>query len=318
MKIPNLSKLFRRTDQHIGWVAACVNGHGVYFAQVRHAGAKPEVLMCAFHPVENVTPAALEKLRKDARIGDFQFITLLEPGEYQMLLVDTPNIPVEEMKTAIRWRIKDSLDYLVEEATIDVLKIPANSGGGERPQALYAIAAHNSVIQNRISLFEKAKIDLKVIDIPETAQRNIAVLFEAGEGGLALLSLDGNGGLLTFTCSGELYLARRIEITIEQLQDSDESMRTQYLERLQLELERSMDYFGRQYSYIPVQRLLVSAPEQLGLVQLLSADLDVPVEQIDLAQVLDIGAVPELANSEYAAQMFLALGAALRQERRAL
>lgn len=318
MKIPNLSKLFRRTDQHIGWVAACVNSHGVYFAQVRHAGAKPEVLMCAFHPADNVTPAALEKLRKDARIGDFQFITLLEPGEYQMLLVDTPNIPVEEMKTAIRWRIKDSLDYLVEEATIDVLKIPANSGGGERPQALYAIAAHNSVIQNRISLFEKAKIDLKVIDIPEMAQRNIAVLFEEGESGLALLSLDDNGGLLTFTCSGELYLARRIEITIGQLQDADESMRTQYLERLQLELERSMDYFGRQYSYISVQRLLVSAPEQLGLVQLLSADLDVPVEQIDLAQVLEIGAVPELANSEYAAQVFLALGAALRQERRAL
>ena len=79
-----------------------------------------------------------------------------------------------------------------------------------------------------------------------------------------------------------------------------------------------MDYFGRQYSYISVQRMLVSAPEQLGLVQLLSNSLDVPVEQLDLAQVLDIGAVPELANSEYASHVFLALGAALRQERRAL
>ncbi len=319
MKIPEiLSNLFNRTSQRVGWFAICVNANGVHFAHVKLTDGKPQVLVCAFYPMNNATPAMLEKLRKDARIADFQFTTLLAPGEYQMLPLDAPNVQPNELKAAIRWRIKDSLNFMVDDATIDVLRIPANKAGGERPSSLYAVAAPNNTIKKLEALFEKAKIDLNVIDIPEMAQRNIAALFEEGEYGLALLAFDENGGLLTFTCGGELYLARRIEITLGQLQDADESLRRQYLERLELELQRSMDYFGHQFSYISVSRLLISAPEQLGLVAGLASSLDVPMEQLDLAQVLDISAVPELANSEFAIRSFLPLGAALRHERREL
>ena len=319
MQIPALSDLFSRTRQRAEWFAICINNNGVSFAHVKYSKSKPRVTACTFHPAENVTPAVLEKLRRDMRIADFQFITLLDPGEYQMLLVEAPNVPVEELKTAIRWRIKDSLNYHIDDATVDVLQIPASKKGGvERPQSLYAIAASNETIKKRIALFEKAKIDLKVIDIPEMAQRNIAALFEEDERGLALLSFNDNGGLLTVTLGGELYLARHIEITIGQLQDSNESLRQQYVERLELELHRSLDYVGRQFSYLSVNRMLISAPEQLGLVKLLASDLEVPVEQLDLAQALDISEVPELAGSEYAAHMLLPLGAALRLERRVL
>lgn len=318
MQIPVLSDLFSR-NAHTGWFVICINKNGVYFTCLKYAKGKlPHVVMCAFHPAEHVTPSMLEKLRKDAHISDFQFMTLLAPGEYQMLLVEAPDIPLEELKAAIRWRIKDSLNYHIDDATVDVLQIPASKSGADRPQSLYAIAAPNEIIKKRIALFEKAKIDLKVVDIPEMAQRNIAALFEEGERGLVLLALDDSGGMLTITSGGELYFARRIEITSGQLQDADESLRQQYLERVEVELHRSLDYFSRQFSHISVKRLLVSAPERLGLVQMLAASLDVPVEQLDLAQVLDISAVPELADSEYAAQAFFALGAALRLERRVL
>lgn len=310
--------MFNRTSQRVGWFAICVNPNGVHFTHVKLTGGKPQVVVCAFYPMNNVTPTMLEKLRKDARIAGFQFTTLLAPGEYQMLPLDAPNVQPDEMKAAIRWRIKDSLNYLVDDATIDVLKIPANKAGGERPQSLYAVAVPNNTIRKLEALFERAKIDLNVIDIPEMAQRNIAALFEEDERGLALLAFDDNGGLLTFTCDGELYLARRIEITLGQLQDTDESLRQQHLERLELELQRSMDYFGRQYSYISLTRLLVSAPEQLGLISLLTPSLDIPVEQLDLARVLNISAVRELASSEYAVRALLPLGAALRHERRVL
>lgn len=319
MNLPALSDLFSRTHQHVGWFAICLSSKGVYFAHVKYGKNKPRVMVCTFHTVENVTPSVLEKLHNDTRVAGFQFITLLDPGEYQMLLVEAPNVPVDELKTAIRWRIKDSLNYHIDDATVDVLQIPANKKSGvERPQSLYAIASPNETIKKRIALFEKAKIDLKVIDIPEMAQRNIAALFEEDERGLALLSFNDNGGMLTITCGGELYLARHIDITTGQLQDTNEDLRQQYLERVELELHRSLDYFGRQFSYIPVNRMLISAPAQLGLIQLLASGLEMPMEQLDLAQVLDISVVPELADSEYAAHMFLALGAALRLERRVL
>jgi len=319
MKIPDfLSNLFNKNGQRVGWFAICVNASGVHFAHVKLSDGKPQVLACAFYPAENVTSAMLEKLRKDARIADFQFTTLLASGEYQMLLVDAPNVQPDELKAAIRWRIKDSLSYLVDDATIDVLKIPAHKAGGERPQSLYAVAAPNNIIKKLEALFERAKIDLNVIDIPEMAQRNIAALFEEGEHGLALLTFDEKGGLLTFTCGGELYLARRIEITLGQLRESDESLRGQHLEKLELELQRSMDYFGRQYSYISLTRLLISSPAQLGLVEELAHSLDIPVEQLDLAQAMDISAVQELTNGEFAVRALLPLGAAMRHEKRVL
>jgi MSHA biogenesis protein MshI len=196
--------------------------------------------------------------------------------------------------------------------------IPTNKYGGDRPQSLYAIAATNETIRKRIALFEKAKLGLDVIDIPETAQRNISALYEEEGRGLALLAFGDEGGLLTITCDGELFLARRIEITLGQLQDADENLRQQYLDRVELEVQRSLDYFDRQFHHIPVNRMLVAAPATLGLDKVLADNLDLPVEMLDLAQVMDTSAVRELSDSEFACHALPALGAALRQEKKTL
>lgn len=320
MRIQDLGRLFfKPAHRHqAGWFAVCTNSRGVYFAQVQYSGERPQVVHCSFHPVAHVTSSVLEKLRRDERVGNFQFTTLLDASEYQIQLVDGLNVPTDELKTAVRWRIKDSLNYHVDDAAVDVLQIPAGRNGGGRPQSLFAVSAQKDTIRKRIELFEKAKMDLRVIDIPVLAQRNVAELFEEEGRGLALLSFDDSGGILTVTCDGELYMPRRIEITLGQLQDADEYQRGQYLERVALELQRSLDYFGRQFNHIVVQRLLVSAPVSLGLVQALAPNLDVPAEQLVLSQAMDISAAPDLADSEYAAHMFLVLGAALRYERRTL
>src|SRR3989338_1424865 len=188
-----------------------------------------------------------------------------------MLMVETPNVPASELKTAVRWKIKDSLNYHVEDATIDVLPIPAGKSSSERVQSVYVIAASNITVKKRIALFEQAKIDLSVIDIPEMAQRNIASLFERGDQALAMLAFDKNGGLLTFTAGGELYLSRFMEITVGQLLDANESLRKQYRERVEFELQRSLDYFDSQFSHMIVNRVLVCAPDNTGLVEILAA-----------------------------------------------
>jgi len=318
MEMPQFFKLFKQSSRASGWVAVLVSKRGVHVAQAKYVGNRPQVTKCAFYPLTEVSASTLEKVRKDAQLDDVRFTTLLSPSEYQLMMVDAPNVPVDELKTAIRWKIKDSLSYHVDDATIDVLLIPTNKYGGDRPQSLYAVAASNETIRKRISLFEKAKIELSVIDIPETAQRNIAALFEMEGRGLAMLAFDDDGGLLTITCDGELFLARRIEITLGQLQDADINLRQQYLDRVELEVQRSLDYFDRQFHHIPVNRLLLSVPESLGLDKILTNNLGLPVELLDLAQGMDIIAVPELTDSEFVSYALPALGAALRQEKKAL
>lgn len=318
MQIPALSSLFNRNGREAGWFAVCVNKNGVYLTEVKWVGGRPQVLACSFNQVDDITSAVLEKICRERHVGKHQFTTLLTAGEYQMLVVDAPNVPVDELKTAIRWRIKDSLSYHIDDATVDVLQIPTEKFGTERPQSMYAVAASNVTLKKRITLFDKAHIQLNVIDIPEMAQRNIAALFEEDGHGLALLAFDEDGGLLTFTSGGELYLARRIEITLGQLQDANQNLRQQYLDRVELEIQRSLDYFGRQFHYIPLNRLLVSAPEDSGLEKMLAEVLDLSVERLDLTQVLDLSRVPELEHKDAVVYALHALGAALRQERRAL
>lgn len=318
MQFPQFLKLFKRTSREAGWFCIAIGAHGAHFVQAKYVGAQFQVVMCAFYPMEVVTSAALEKVAKELHLESFQITTLLAPDQYQVLMVDALNVPIEELKTAIRYRIKDSLNYHVDDATVDVLQIPGNKNAGSRPQSLYAIAASNDTIQKRIALFENAKINLSVIDIPEMAQRNIASLYEKDGRGLALLAFDESGGLLTCTCDGELYLSRRLDVTSGQLQDANEDVRQQYFDRVELEVQRSLDYFDRQFNQVSLTQMLVCTPDGMGLVSQLSGNLGLPVGMLDLSQVMDISAVPALQESEFVTEAFSAIGAALRQERRAL
>jgi MSHA biogenesis protein MshI len=321
MKIPFFSGFIKNTKRAGADFAIAISGHGVHFAQVKYVAGRPEVVTYAFHPLTGIkstgiTAVALEKIRKGMKVGDFQFSTLLAPGEYQLLQVEAPNVPEDEMKAAVRWSIKDMLSYHVDDATIDIMRIPANQGGVERKKSLYVVVASNDVIKRRTELFERAHINLRVIDIPEMAQRNIAKLYEDEGRALALLAFDESGGLLTFTGDGELYLARRIEISSGQLQDANESLRQQYFDRLELEMQRSMDHFDRQFNHLAVRRLLVSGPQNVGLVERLANNLGLPVEHLVLSEVMDIDGVPELSGNEAQINALHALGAALRQEER--
>lgn len=313
MKIPQISSLFKSKSRDSGWFSIGIAAHGIFLAQVKQVGAMMSVLRCEYHEGD-VSAAALEKICRGVNGGKQNLTTLLAPGEYQILMVDAPNVPASELKTAIRWKIKDGLNYHIDDATVDVLQIPSGKYGSDRAQSLYAIAASNEIIQKRIALFEQAKIELDVIDIPETAQRNIAALFEQNDRALVLLAFDDKGGLMTFTSKGELLLARRIEITAGQLQDANEQLRQQYRDRVELELQRSLDYFDRQYNHLPVSRLLVCAPDKADLLSLLAAAVEVKVEKLDLSQVMDISKIEALNDSEFIARVLPTLGAALRQE----
>ncbi|MDD4929466.1 MAG: pilus assembly protein PilM [Gallionella sp.] len=317
MQIPSLSSLFKTKASDAGLLALGLAAHGVYLAQVVFVGSVPRVVRCEYHQ-DVVSAADLERLMRTAGLGKHEYTTVLSVGEYQMLMVEAPNVPADELKTAIRWKIKDGLNYHIDDATVDVLQIPPNKNRSDRGLSLYAIAAKNEIIQKRISLFEQARLKLSVIDIPETAQRNVAALFEQSDFALALLVIDDNGGLLTFTSGGELYLSRRIEINLGQLRDANEALREQSLSRLELEVQRSLDYFDRQFNQLPVSRVLLCVPDDIVPTFSLAAVLDVVVEKMDLSQVMDISAASGLADMDFVVQALPTLGAAMRQKARVL
>lgn len=283
--------------------------------------ALPKVELVAFHACEgNARTQTLEKLAKDLQASRHECTTLLSPDEYQILSVEAPNVPPDELKTAIRWRLKDMLDFRVDDATIDVLDVPVDKNAAVRNHSMYAVAARNDLIEQRQALFSNAKIPLTVIDIPEMAQRNIASLVETEGRGLAMLSFDEDGGLLTVTFGGELYLTRRIDISLKQLQESDADQQRSIHDRITLELQRSLDHVDRQYHFIAIAKLVLAPlPEAAAsLKDYLATNLYVPVEMLRLEEVLDFSAVPDLREIATQQRYFMTLGAALRHVEKAL
>lgn len=135
--MPGMKWPFRRDKREPGWLAVSLQPGELSFVhgQITPGGAAT-VDVCGTHMFEGDFEAAQQGAREHD-LGRYQCSTLLSPGEYQVLLVEAPNVPQAELKTAIRWRIKDLLDYHVNDATVDVLSVPPNPGGGnERNQCM--------------------------------------------------------------------------------------------------------------------------------------------------------------------------------------
>ncbi|MFS2002055.1 agglutinin biogenesis protein MshI [Duganella sp. CT11-25] len=307
---------FKRAKKSDGWLTVTFLREGVCAGRVRRVrDAKAVVELSAFYPSEaSFSPDALERLNKDLKAASFRYGTMLSGGEYQMLTVDAPNVPQDELKTAVRWRLKDMLDFHVDDATIDVLDIPVDTSAAARGHSMFAIAARNALIQARQTLFSEAKLELTVIDIPEMAQRNISALLETEGRGLAMLSFDADGGLLTITYKGELYLSRRIDVALEQLMERDSDRLQNFFDKITLELQRSLDHFDRQFHYVNVLKLLLAPTGAEGLHAYLAANLYMPVEAMTLDDVFDLSKAPDLQDAAQQQRFFLTLGAALRHE----
>lgn len=312
--------LFPKAKKENGWLAITSVPEGLCIAHtLRVNGDKPVVSRCGVEQGDISNLAAMGKIAREAHLGHYHCTTLLNGSEYQLLLVEAPAVPPQELKTAMRWRIKDMLDYHIDDATIDVLDIPPDKNAPARNHSMYAVAARNEVIEKRVTLFDQANIPLEVIDIPEMAQRNISALLEEEGRGLAMLSFNAEGGLLTVTYGGELYLARRIELSWPQLAVADVAQRQINFDRITLELQRSLDHFDRQFHFITISKLMLAPlPEPVDLRDYLAGNLYLPVMTLDLNDILDFSKTPMLQHAQQQAQFFLSLGASLRLEEKAL
>lgn len=307
---------FTRGRREPGLLAVGIEASAIRFAHVDRLDARRPKLV-RWGSIDSATAADFPRLARERGLTRCECTTLLAPAEYQMMLVEAPNVPREELRAAIRWRIKDLLEYHVDDATVDVLEVPADNGGGAaKARSMYALAAPNEIVQKRIAMFEAAGVDLRVIDVPEMAQRNLAAMVEQGDGATALLSFGEWGGLLTISARGELLLARRLEVTLGQLARTEHH--AHYFERVTTELKRSLDMFERQYQPAQVTELLLAPmPEPTGLEAHLAANIYVPVRQMNLSEAVEFGEGPEPTTTE-AWQFFHLIGAALRVEEKAL
>lgn len=306
-----------------GWLAVSFDAAALQFAHARLAGGARALVSTYARRELGGGKAALERLSREFKLARYHCSTLLRAGEYDLLMVEAPNVPRGELKSALRWKVKDMVDYKIEDATLDVLDIPpGEQTGGDGPgHHVLAVLARNEVISARVRQFEQARIPLSAIDIQETAQRNIATLYEENGQGVLLLYFGRDWGLLTISHGGELYLARRLDMGVEQLiaheskggglRIAQEGEGDEPLERVALEIQRTLDHFERQFGHVAVGKLLLAPTGQATrLPGTLRTRFTIPVQQLDLRAVLAFGHAPPDEHTQW--RLFHHFGAALR------
>lgn len=288
-------------------------------ARVRHGvgGQKPVLELFESFTSGKDELDALKRLRKQFALQKARCTTLLQPAEYQVLQVETPAVtdPAERMEV-FRTRLQDMIETPITHVTLDIFDIPTDAHAPGRTKNSYAVVAGNAGIAPKVQLFHNAGVNLKAIDIPELAQRNLARFCEQENRALAFLSFDETGGLLTFTANGELFMVRRIDITLTALLTDDMDRRSTLFDRIGLEVQRSLDHFDRQYGgFLPLSRLVIGPqPDATPLQGYLKDYLAIAIDVIDLADLIDISGIPELRDAGRQAQCLQAVGAALRDE----
>lgn len=315
-------KLFRQSRNADGWRAIGFQEGEVRFCHVlRPPNTRPIVTMLGAERIsDGGVQEALKRLAKEWRDRRAACSTAIGANDYHFLPIDAPNVPAAEFKSAISWLVKDMIDFDHADATIDIVSVPVDKKTSIKAKTIYAILTRTALMGSIQRCFESAELNLKVIDIPEMAQRNIASLLESEGQAIAMLSFNGDGGLLTFSGGGELYLARRIELSLEQLLSANGAPNETALERLALEIQRSLDNFGRHFSWVSLQKLVLAPLGQDGsaLISYLASNLDKPVAELDMATVIDFSMRPELNASLMQHKYFLTIGLALRYEEQVL
>jgi MSHA biogenesis protein MshI len=302
-------------------MALSLRDDGLALAHIRrNAGARPVVTQAAYFPNNEASVADLvARVAREAELDRYHCTLLLNPGQYQILTVDAPNVLPDEIRHAIRWRIKDMIDYHVDEASVDVLDIPVDKQIAARGHSMFVVAARNQLIEERIALFSGAKLGVTVVDIPDTAQRNLSVLLEPDQKAVAFLSFSDDGGLLTVSYKGELYLTRRIDILPVDLQTPDEDRRRSLFDRITLEVQRSLDHVDRQFQFVTMSKLVLGPMAGVaGLADFMRPSLYVPVEELAFEAVLDSASCPLLHTPDMQQRFLMTLGAALRLEEKVL
>jgi MSHA biogenesis protein MshI len=287
---------------------------GASLARINGSADSPRLLDLGHQPGAADT-ATLEQLTHEHKPGRAAVHCVLPLGGYQLLLVDMPKVPANEIKAAVRWQIKDLIDFHIDDAVVDVFDAPPSGAGGVQEQ-VYAVVTRTSQIQHTADAVQQAGLSLAVIDIPELALRNLASHLPEQEQGVAVMYLEAERGLIALCRDNTLYLARTIELGHAALADADPDRRAMAISSLALEIQRSMDYYDRYFQQAPINHLYIAPTAEAlpGLVKELHAQVGLDGRLIE----------PELIfpGTEVDAQTWahglLAVGAALREEGKAL
>lgn len=230
------------------------------------------------------TPAkrlpALQGIVSSNRLSGALATVVLPLDQYQVFQVERPDgVEDSELGDALKWKLKDFLEFSPSDAVCDVFPFPSDAARG-RGDLVNVVAVRRTLITELVSLAQEADLDLQRIDIAELALRRLVSRLDDSGRGAALVHLRDRYGHMVICQGDTLYLSRRLDVTSNELREV--SSQESAVQSLALEMQRSLDYYESQLGQVPPPVInLVARDSMLPLTSMLGSYLAASARTLD-------------------------------------
>ncbi len=134
-----------------GYAAVVPSDEGLCVASLASDGKQPRLGVCDFMswPEDGSNDKLLAEAVRRHKLGKQNCTTVMALGDYTVLSVEAPDVPPDELRAAIRWQIKDLIDFHIDDAVVDIFDAPP-SGASGRQSSLYVVVSRLSQVRERV------------------------------------------------------------------------------------------------------------------------------------------------------------------------
>ena len=201
-----------------------------------------EFSLCEFYPREKSAGNDLEQFKNlllnvvsRYHLKQTKCNWVLHPDCYKIAMLKTPNVARTEYRKAVRWQVKDIIDYPLEDVAVDIFYPHALE---QIPKKIFVVAAQQRWLKEVATIIRECALKLVAIDIRQFALRNLIVTNPAEKNAnqnVGILELIDNNCVTTLLHGRDIHLVRKFPINMEKLRQGNHG-------ELCEELQRSFDY----------------------------------------------------------------------------
>ena len=189
-----------------------------------------------------------------------QYELILNHQDYDVTLIDAPPVPEHEMRKALEWEAKRLFSDYEGILLFDYYPQPFNNPSTK--QVVNIVSVEKSLIDQVKDIARSDGVKLKKISIPEIAYKHHVLCSSDSHNQCIVIANEQIGKVIVFN-GGDICFSRRFNMLYQN--NHAES----FDQLLLLELQRSLDYYERQYrlplpnSFLIISDLLGESAAQL-------------------------------------------------------
>lgn len=204
---------------------------------------------------------------------------VLNEAQSQVVQVDKPSLPDNEINGALKWQIKDLVSIAPENMVLDYYDAPILSGGKEK---INVVCAPLDELKKLVEATEQGSVKITRITTQEFAFANLLPV--QNDAKLLMCQQPNEEIVLLIVKQGKIFFHRRLRGFGQVASKSLEELNFSVVDNLSLEIQRSTDYFERQLKQAPIKGIEVLLPIELenALIDKLAKNFAVPVSLLEI------------------------------------